>query len=57
MFDASRASVRLEAIIAHELEEGTRGSHEVAVEHAPETSLAIKEESRRLLRAQRERSA
>jgi hypothetical protein len=33
-----------------------RGSHESAVQHAPETQLAIKEEARRLLRAQRERT-
>ena len=56
LHDRSRASVRQDAIIAHEYEEGIRGSHESAVEHAPETSLAIKEEARRLLRAQRERS-
>jgi hypothetical protein len=56
MFDASSASVRLDAIIAHEFEEGMRGSHEAAVEHAPETGLTIKEEARRLLRAQRDRS-
>jgi hypothetical protein len=52
----SRASVRQDAVIAHEYEEGLRGSHEAAVEHAPETKLAIKEEARRLLRAQRERT-
>jgi len=48
--------VRQDAIIAHEFEEGIRGSHEAALEHAPETGLSIKEEARRLLRAQRDRS-
>ncbi len=33
-----------------------RGSHEAAVEHAPDTKLTIKEEARRILEAQRERS-
>ena len=56
LHDAAPASVKLDEIIAHEFEEGVRGDHLAAVEHAPETSLAIKEESRRLLRAQRERS-
>jgi hypothetical protein len=55
LYDKSRASVRQDVIIAHEYEEGVRGSHEAAVEHAPDTKLAIKEEARRLLRAQRER--
>jgi hypothetical protein len=50
-----RASVRMDAIIAHEYEEGVRGSHAAAEEHAPDTPLAIKEESRRLLRAIRDR--
>lgn len=50
----SRASVRLDAIIAHEFEEGVHGDHVAAVEHAPDTKLTIKEEARRLLRAQRE---
>jgi hypothetical protein len=57
MFDASPTSVRQDAIIAHEFEEGMRGSHETALEHAPESGLAIKEEARRLLRAQRDRSS
>ena len=56
LHDAARASVRLDEIIAHEFEEGLRGDHLAAIEHAPETNLAIKEEARRLLRAQRERS-
>jgi hypothetical protein len=51
----SRVSVRQDAIIAHEYEEGVRGSHEAALEHAPDTTLAIKEQARRLLRAQRDR--
>jgi hypothetical protein len=49
------ASVRLDAIIAHEYEEGMRGSHEAAEEYAPHTALMIKEQSRRLLRAMRDR--
>jgi hypothetical protein len=52
----SRASVRLDAIIAHEFEEGVHGDHVAAVEHAPDTKLTIKEEARRLLRAQKERT-
>jgi hypothetical protein len=56
LHDRSRASVRQDAIIAHEFEEGLRGSHEAAVEHAADTELEIKEEARRLLRALRERS-
>jgi hypothetical protein len=56
LYDQSRASVRQDAIIAHEFEEGLWGSHEAAVEHAPDTKLTIKEEARRILRAQRERS-
>jgi hypothetical protein len=50
----SPASARQDAIIAHEYEEGLRGSHEAAVEHAPNTALAIKERARQLLRAMRE---
>jgi hypothetical protein len=56
MHDQSRASVKMDEIIAHEYEEGMRGSHEAAIVHAPDTKLTIKEEARRLLRAQRERS-
>jgi hypothetical protein len=52
----SRASVRQDAIIAHEFEEGVYGDHVAAVEHAPDTRLTIKEEARRLLRAQKERT-
>jgi len=52
----SRASVRQDAIIAHEFEEGVHGDHVAAVEHAPDTKLTIKEEARRLLRAQKERT-
>jgi hypothetical protein len=51
-----RASVRSNANIAHEFEEGCRGSHEAAVEHVPNTKLTIKEEARRVLKTQRERS-
>jgi hypothetical protein len=57
MHAKSRASVKLDVIIAHEYEEGLGRSHEAAIEHAPDTKLAIKEEARRSLRAQRERSA
>jgi hypothetical protein len=56
MHDKSRASVKMNEIIAHEYEEGMRGSHEASIVHAPDTKLTIKEEARRLLRAQRERS-
>jgi hypothetical protein len=56
LHDKSRASVRQDAIIAHEFEEGMRGNHEAAVEHAPDTILRIKDEARRVLKAQRERS-
>jgi hypothetical protein len=56
LHEQSRASVKMDEIIAHEYEEGLRGSHEAAVQHAPDTKLTIKEEARRNLRAQRERS-
>jgi hypothetical protein len=56
LYARSRASIRQDAIIAHEFEEGLRGSHEAAAEHAPDTKLTIKEEARRILKAQRERS-
>jgi hypothetical protein len=56
LHDRSRASIRQDAIIAHEFEEGMRGSHEAAVEHAADTELKIKEEARHLLKALRERS-
>jgi hypothetical protein len=56
LHDKSRASVRQDAIIAHEFGGGMRGSHEAAVEHAPDTTLRIKQEARRILKAQRERS-
>src|SRR5207244_6508964 len=49
----SRASVRQDAIIAHEFEEGVHGDHVAAVGHAPDTKLTIKEEARRLLTAQK----
>jgi len=52
----SRASVRQDAIIAHEFEEGVHGDHVVAVEQAPDTKLTIKEQARQLLRAQKERT-
>ena len=56
LHDKSRASVCQDAIIAHEFEEGLRGSHEAAVEHASDTKLTIMDEARRVLKAQRERS-
>ncbi len=49
----SRLRHRLDAIIAHEYEEGQRGTHEDAVEHAPNTKLPIYDESRELLRVLR----
>jgi hypothetical protein len=55
LYARSRASVRQDAVIAHEYEEGVRGSHQAAEQHAPDTTLAIKKESRRLLRAIRDR--
>jgi hypothetical protein len=57
VYARSRASVRQDAIIAHEYEESVRGSHQAAEQHAPDTTLAIQEESRRLLRAIRDRRA
>jgi hypothetical protein len=50
----SRVAVRQDAIIAHEFEEGVHGDHLAAIEYAPDTNLTIKDEARRLLRAQRE---
>ena len=50
LHEESRASIRQDAIIAHEFEEGMRGSHDAAVEHAPDTELKIKDEARRLPR-------
>ncbi len=52
LYAKSRASVRQDAIIVHEFEEGVHGDHVVAVEQAPDTKLTIREEARRLLRAQ-----
>jgi hypothetical protein len=45
----------MDAIIAHEYEEGVHGSHAAAEEYAPDTTLRIKEEARRLPRTQRDR--
>jgi len=45
---------RIEAIIAHEYEEHFGGSHAYAVEHAPETELAIGDPARKLLETIRE---
>jgi hypothetical protein len=47
----TRLSVRLNAVIAHEYEEGNSGSHAHAVENAPETDLPIGAPARALLRA------
>ena len=49
------ASVRQDAIIAHEYEEGLQGSHEAAEEHVPNMVLAIKEQARLFPRAMRDR--
>ncbi len=43
-------------IETNKAEEGMRGSRDAAVEHAPDTELKIKDEARRLLRAERARS-
>jgi hypothetical protein len=56
MHARSRASVRQDAIIAHEFEEGIHGGHVAAVEQAPDIKLTIKEEARQLLRLQKERT-
>jgi hypothetical protein len=48
---AARFPVRLNAVIAHEYEEGNSGSHGYAVENAPETNLPIGGPARALLRA------
>ena len=42
---------RFSSAIAHEYEEAIGGSHEHAVEHAPETDLPVGEPVRKLLRA------
>src|SRR5262249_7080835 len=46
----SRLTNRLNAAIAHEFVEGRSGSHDQAVEDAPETDLPIGGHARRLLR-------
>jgi hypothetical protein len=46
----SRLLPRLESAIAHEYEEHRGGSHEYAVEHAPDTDLPISHEARELSR-------
>jgi hypothetical protein len=57
MHDKSRASVKMDGITTHDYEEGIVGRHEAAIEHAPATKPTIKDEARRLLREERERSA
>ena len=47
----SRLRDRIDAAITHEFEEGRGGSHEFAVEHAPETDLPVGGRVRALLRA------
>lgn len=41
---------RIDAVIAHEYEEAERGTHEAAVEHAPDTTLPVTHASRELSR-------
>ncbi|HEV3122548.1 MAG TPA: hypothetical protein VGY53_11625 [Isosphaeraceae bacterium] len=48
---AERLRNRIDAILAHEFEEARGGTHEYAVDHAPETELAISDHVRSLLRA------
>ena len=50
-WEAARVTDRLNAVIAHEYEEGKSGSHQDAVEYAPETELPIGGRARKLLRA------
>jgi hypothetical protein len=47
----ARLRHRVDATIAHEYEEAKGGSHEYAVEHAPETELPVGGKVRALLRA------
>jgi hypothetical protein len=47
----SRLRDRIDATIAHELAEAAGGSHEEALRNAADTSLPIREEARRILRA------
>jgi hypothetical protein len=42
---------RITATIAHEYEEAIGGTHEYAVEHAPETDLPVGKDVRKMLRA------
>jgi len=49
----ARLRHRIDAVIVHEYEEGQRGSHDHAVEHAPDTGLPVGGTSRALLRALR----
>jgi hypothetical protein len=47
----ARVRDRMDAIIAHEHEEARRGTHEDALEHAPNTHLPISEQARHILLA------
>jgi hypothetical protein len=51
LWERSRLRDRIAATIAHEFEEAEGGSHEYAVEHAPEIDLPIGGRARALLRA------
>jgi hypothetical protein len=42
---------RIDAIIAHEWEEGRHGTHPAALKAAPKTDLPISDEARRICRA------
>ena len=55
LWEKARLRDRIDAAIAHEFEEvKAEGSHDLAVENAPETALPINEKVRELLRAIRE---
>jgi hypothetical protein len=47
----ARLRDRIDAIIAHEWEEGRHGTHEAALKAAPKTDLPISDEARRILKA------
>ena len=51
LWPKARLRDRIDAIIAHEWEEGRHGTHEAALKAAPRTELPIGDAVRRLLRA------
>ncbi len=53
-WEKARLRDRIDAAIAHEYEEGNTGSHDLAVEQAPDTALPISHEARELARRIRE---